>query len=473
MSQRSLTRIVAVLFAVATLTTGLAAPALAVDGQAFVNGANAKRAQNGLGPVSLHAAIDQITVERANQMASNDKLEHDLAYVQRRLNELGVCWSGYGEIIYWERGYPSFDPQRAVQAWYDSPGHKAIMLGDYNAAGGSWAKNAASRGIYAVMVFVKVCGPVAPPPPSDPAESVRVAGSDRYGTAAAVSSVSFAPGVGVAYVATGANFPDALAVGSAASQAGGPVLLVKRDEIPSATAAELARLKPGRIVVVGGAGVVSDQVAAWLAGYATSHQVSRIAGADRYATAALVSQAHFAAGTAVAYVATGANFPDALAGSAAAGLENGPTLLVKPAAVPAATAAELQRLHPARIVILGSSAIVSDGVAQALAGLTGAAVSRIYGADRYGTAVNLSRSNYAANGPSTVFVATGSAFPDGLAASPVAGSLPGPLLLVPTYSLPSAVASELQRLAPDRVVVLGGSGAVSDGVVNAINAVVP
>jgi putative cell wall-binding protein len=106
-------------------------------------------------------------------------------------------------------------------------------------------------------------------------------------------------------------------------------------------------------------------------------------------------------------------------------------------------------------VILGSQAIISEAVAQAMIALTGAQVDRVFGADRYGTAVNLSNRNYAANGPSTVFVATGANFPDGLAGSPVAGSLPGPLLLVPTNVLPSSVAAELQRLAPDMVVVLG------------------
>jgi putative cell wall-binding protein len=124
-------------------------------------------------------------------------------------------------------------------------------------------------------------------------------------------------------------------------------------------------------------------------------------------------------------------------------------------------------------VVLGSAAIVSDAVAGWVGAITGAQVSRTYGADRYATAVALSQANYATNGPSTVYVATGANFPDGLSGSPVAGRLPGPLLLVPTSSLPGSVAAELQRLAPETVVILGGSGAISDGVVGAINAVVP
>jgi putative cell wall-binding protein len=92
----------------------------------------------------------------------------------------------------------------------------------------------------------------------------------------------------------------------------------------------------------------------------------RYAGADRYATAAAISAAHYAPGVAVAYVATGANFPDALAGAAVAGNLGGPLLLVTQASIPSATAAELSRLKPARIVVLGSNAVVSDAVLNAL-----------------------------------------------------------------------------------------------------------
>jgi putative cell wall-binding protein len=97
----------------------------------------------------------------------------------------------------------------------------------------------------------------------------RQAGADRFGTAAAISAATYAPGVPVAYVATGLDFPDALAAAAAAGQLGGPVLLVRPGSVPAATAAELARLRPARIVVVGGPSSVSAAVAETLAGYLT------------------------------------------------------------------------------------------------------------------------------------------------------------------------------------------------------------
>jgi spore germination protein YaaH len=88
----------------------------------------------------------------------------------------------------------------------------------------------------------------------------RLAGPDRYATAAAISAATFDPGVPVVYLATGLNFPDALAGAAAAGATGGPLLLATRDSLPPATAAELARLKPARIVVLGATGVVGTSV---------------------------------------------------------------------------------------------------------------------------------------------------------------------------------------------------------------------
>jgi serine protease len=191
----------------------------------------------------------------------------------------------------------------------------------------------------------------------------RLSGADRYATAAAVSAAGFAPGVPVAYVATGSNFPDALAAGPLAARAGGPILLVSADHLPAATATELIRLRPATIVVLGGTGAVSDEVAGLLRGYATSGSVTRLSGADRYATAAAVSAAGWAAnGPATVFLATGETFADAMAAAPLAGARGVPLLLTDPASLSPATAAELLRLDPSEVIVLGSNGAVSDHV---------------------------------------------------------------------------------------------------------------
>lgn len=300
-----------------------------------------------------------------------------------------------------------------------------------------------------------------------PASSARRSGFDRYATAAALSAASFAPNVPVAYISTGRGFADALAAGPAAATLGGPVLLTEASWLPAATAAELARLRPARIIVSGGPGVVSEALMSALRAYSGS--VTRQSGPDRYATAAAVSAATFGTNVPVAYVATGHNFPDALAGSAAAGMLQGPVLLVGPNAIPAATANELRRLAPARIVVAGGSAVISEAVLNSLKSFAGSVV-RQSAMDRYATAVAISVANHGAGTADVVYIATATTFPDALAAAPIAGSESGPVLLVAPTSLPSSVADELRRLSPNRIVIVGGPASVSDAVVQAIMA---
>ena len=87
----------------------------------------------------------------------------------------------------------------------------------------------------------------------------------------------------------------------------------------------------------------------------------RVSGADRWETAVAISQEHDA-DISVVYIASGRDFPDALAGSALAGHEDVPVLLTKPDQLPSATLAELDRLSPERVVILGGTNAVSQDV---------------------------------------------------------------------------------------------------------------
>ncbi|NHA69517.1 cell wall-binding repeat-containing protein [Phycicoccus flavus] len=97
--------------------------------------------------------------------------------------------------------------------------------------------------------------------------------------------------VDVVYVASGRVFPDALAGGVLAANRNAPVLLVEPTSIPTVTKSALISLQPGRIVVLGGPGSVSDEVVGALATFTTSGSATRIAGGNRFDTAARVAEA--------------------------------------------------------------------------------------------------------------------------------------------------------------------------------------
>ncbi len=290
-------------------------------------------------------------------------------------------------------------------------------------------------------------------------------GDNRYATAADVSRETFPEPISpTVYVATGEGFADALAAGPA-THGDGPVLLVRRNSIPTDTAQELKRLKPGRIVIAGGTAVVSDAVQAALGTYGAP--VSRRAGANRYGTAAQISRSAFPdPDVPLVYVATGENFADALAAGAATG-GRGPVLLVARNGIPTETHNELNRLNPGRIVIAGGTAVISNAIQNALAAY-GAPVSRQAGANRFGTAATISRQTFTDPDVSLIFVATAENFPDALAAGPGAIRGAGPVLLVTRNSIPADTHTELTRLNPGRIIIAGGAGVISSTVEQAL-----
>jgi hypothetical protein len=88
---------------------------------------------------------------------------------------------------------------------------------------------------------------------------IRVAGDNRYHTAALLSVLNFPQGADTVYVVSGTTFPDALALGPTVVGKG-PILLTDKDRLPVETEQEIKRLRPSQIVIVGGPSVVSPAV---------------------------------------------------------------------------------------------------------------------------------------------------------------------------------------------------------------------
>lgn len=296
----------------------------------------------------------------------------------------------------------------------------------------------------------------------------RLWGADRYATAAAVSRATFPAGADVVYLATGVNFPDALAAGAVASRIGAPVLLTAPDVLPEVTREELLRLSPSQVVVVGGGHAVAADVERAVRRIAP---VERVAGADRYATAAALA-ASAATRPETVLLATGANFPDALAAGAAAARLGAVLLLTDPTHLPEVTEQAIAAMEPRRVLVLGGTTAVASAVLDHLHRLDVETVDRLAGPDRYATAVAAARVAFP-EGAEVVHLATGEAFPDALTGAPAATRADGPVLLTHPDRLPAVVEEALRELAPSRVVVLGGAGAVSQAVLDRVATLLP
>ncbi|MHB8670781.1 MAG: cell wall-binding repeat-containing protein [Acidimicrobiales bacterium] len=322
----------------------------------------------------------------------------------------------------------------------------------------------------------------------------RLSGSDRYGTAVAISHRIT---VGSKYVilATGQNFPDALA-GAALSfdtstSRYAPVLLTPSDSVPKAVLDEIAfHIGPGSpVLLLGGPSALSPNIDAQLKakGYApqrlTSTQVPGSAPVDRFDTAAAVATQVVGASTGAVskiILATGLNFPDALSVSASAAANSTPILLVTAAGIPKATQDFLNAHAGSSTTVL---VVGGQAVAAAPTSPPGVTVKRVAGADRFDTADQVAAapdffglSGTTSKRDDNLVLARGDdagGGADALAGGPLAASAGAPLLLTNPKNLPNPTAAFTASLGydrplkPARAFVLGGTSAITDDTVKA------
>jgi len=186
---------------------------------------------------------------------------------------------------------------------------------------------------------------------------IRLAGADRYET-----SIKIAEYLGTSnkiVLASGDDFPDALSIASIAAKEGMPILLSEKNTVSSSVDKYLSNKTIDTTYIVGGEGVISSSVAGKFKG------VKRLAGVDRFSTnIAVMNEFQGIMNFDSVYVASSANFPDALAGSALASKTASPILLTAndiPFCVRKFINSKLDIIST--ITILGGTGVVSDTIA--------------------------------------------------------------------------------------------------------------
>jgi spore germination protein YaaH/putative cell wall-binding protein len=187
----------------------------------------------------------------------------------------------------------------------------------------------------------------------------RLQGADRFGTAASIARTTGAPDA-EAFLVTGYTFADALSISSYAAAHNIPILMTDPGSLPAETDKVLKELKIKKITIIGGSGAVSPDVENTLknSGYTTE----RIQGADRYETNIKVIQTLNFDRSEV-FIATGENYPDALAGAVLAAQQNQPIFLIRDKLIPDQTSAYLDTLRPQieQFTIFGGYGLIPYG----------------------------------------------------------------------------------------------------------------
>lgn len=221
----------------------------------------------------------------------------------------------------------------------------------------------------------------------------RISGPERFATAAAVAErVVDGEGVSTAYLALGGaadpsqGWPDAVAVSGLAAAERRPVLLTAGDHLSDATAGVIQQMGFERVVLVGGVASLAEQVAEDVE--ALGVVVERVAGGSRFETSVEIASRQLAgsAGSPDVWLASGRDFPDALAAGAGAAAAGGVLLLTDGLQVTtddvtgAWIASSRQQLTGG--VVVGGPVAISDGVAaQVQSLLNGERPEPVAGAD--------------------------------------------------------------------------------------------
>jgi putative cell wall-binding protein len=285
---------------------------------------------------------------------------------------------------------------------------------------------------------------------------IRAAGSDRIGTAVAVSQLNFPTGgAGAVVLARSDDFPDALVAAPLAATVRAPLLFVQGATLPTVTRNEISRVlgTRGTVYLIGSTSAIPTSIETTLQslGYSTD----RIGGSDRYATA--IAVANVLGGRSTVFLATGINFPDALSAGPAAAHLGGVVLLTDGSSIPTVTRSYLNA-HVGPVYAVGGPAAAADGAA-----------TRIVGADRMSTAALVASTFFTA--PITVGVASGATFADAMSGGAYLARLGGPILLTYPTSLPTVTSNYLSavRSVVASSSLFGGSAAISVNVQTTID----
>lgn len=253
------------------------------------------------------------------------------------------------------------------------------------------------------------------------------AGVDSAIESTTALSAEYVSDASVVYVARVDDYADGLAIAPLAAANNASLLFVDGDTVEDAVLAEIDRLAPEEVVIVGGTAAVSEAAEAQIA---ANHTTRRLAGDTRFLTALAIAEELVGdTSPSTIYIVEGENadpsrgWPDAVNAAAAAGLSGSPILPVNAERLPDEIAAFIAAHPDAQVIIVGGSAAVSDDVQAAIDGEEGSS-SRIAGATRFATSAAAYDHTVSDLGavPSVRFVIPGCSFPEGLAAGAIAGA---------------------------------------------------
>lgn len=283
----------------------------------------------------------------------------------------------------------------------------------------------------------------------------RIGGADRYETSVKISQSNWKESKYVVLV-SGESFADALCAAPLAKKYDAPILLTESIGMGSSITSELKRLGAKNVFIVGGTGVVSEDVESQLKNMEISS--TRIQGKRRYETSIEVAK-YIGTGNGIV-MTSGEDFPDALSAASIAASKQMPILLTYPDFLLDSTKDFVKTNKENKYYVVGGEAVVSKSITDYLGNY-----KRLSGSNRYETNTAVINEFLGTMNISTVHVASGEGFADALSGSAAAAKMNSPIVLVHNSygSQQPVVKSNIDAISS--IKILGGAGVVSYEVV--------
>ncbi|WP_070808146.1 cell wall-binding repeat-containing protein [Halalkalibacter okhensis] len=190
--------------------------------------------------------------------------------------------------------------------------------------------------------------------------------------------------------------------------------------------------------------------------------ITELQGGTRFETSVVISQYGWQDGSDAVVLGRGDVPIDALTGSVLAKKHDSPLLLTQSNRLPQEVEQEINRLAPKKIYLAGGEVAISKDIERKLE-RAGYDVIRISGKSRYDTAIEMANE---IEGPKEIILTTGNEqSSDPLSVAPYAGMEQIPIVLSTKDQLPSSVVSYIRDKGIEKVTVIGGTSAISEGVV--------
>lgn len=212
-----------------------------------------------------------------------------------------------------------------------------------------------------------------------------------------------------------------------------------------------------------------------LADSSKNYNVTRIYGDNRYKTCIGICEKFNSDKVDNVIIASGNNFPDALAGSVLSRKLNAPILLVDKGLTGSMDSIEYLKKHfnyDGKVYILGETASVSEEYVNYIKNLGCENIIRLGGINRFDTNKKIVDALDVQKG-TPIVITNGYGFADALSVSSVAASKGYPILMSDSSNLSDEIKQEIKGIQPSQVYLIGGQGSLNNNIISEIQNIVP